>query len=127
MTTQLEKQFFDTYKIEKSVREWQQYNHSLVAKGLQVYETRKKLEEDGFIKITQRKLQPSEFNDCVYWEEYLYPPILCECIIKLFLIANEIDFGTKATTIEELKNDLLTFLIEEKDDIVINEVRRVFR
>lgn len=126
MTTQLEKQFFDTFKIEKSVREWQQYNRRLVAKGLEVYERRKKLEEEGFIKITQRKLQPSEFNDCVYWEEWLYPPILCECIIKLFLIANEINFNTKATTIEELKDDILKFLIDNKDDIVINEVRKVF-
>lgn len=83
MTNELEKTFFDTFGIEPHIRHWQQYNFAQVKNGLKLFPERQKLADEGYIKITCKKLNPTEFNDCVYWEEYHYPQITDHILLEL--------------------------------------------
>ena len=117
MTTELEKQFFDTFGIEPHIRHWQQYNFAQVENGLKLFSERQKLADEGYIKITCKKLNPTEFNDCVYWEEYHYPQITDRHYLELICAYNNFQNDTASFFVpfdyKNIKNNILTFLVEE--------------
>ena len=126
MTNELEKQFFDTFGIEHHIRHWQQYNFAQVENGLKLFPERQKLADEGYIKITCNKLNPTEFNDCVYWEEYHYPQITDRILLELIII-----LGTICTVfdknVDDLKENVLKNLIELSGRYhIYNQVRTLF-
>ena len=111
MTNEVEKQFFDTYGIEPHVRHWQQYNYAQVENGLKLFPERQKLADEGYIKITCKKLTPTEFNDCVYWEEYHYPQITDSILLELICIAHTSPVITFVSRdVKSLKEEVLMVL-----------------
>lgn len=111
MTNEVEKQFFDTFGIEPHVRHWQQYNYAQVENGLKLFPERQKLADEGYIKITCKKLIPTEFNDCVYWEEYHYPQITDSILLELICIAHTSPVITfVARDVKSLKEEVLMVL-----------------
>ena len=109
MTTELEKEFFDTFGIEPQIRHWQQYNFAQVGNGLKLFPERQKLADEGYIKITCKKLNLTEFDDWVYWEEYHYPQISDKKYLELICIANHEDVYIElvGTDVETMKKNLL--------------------
>ena len=111
MTNEVEKQFFDTFGIEPHIRHWQQYNYAQVENGLKLFPERQKLADEGYIKITCKKLNPTEFNDCVYWEEYHYPQITDSILMELICIAHTSPVITfVARDVKSLKEEVLMVL-----------------
>ena len=111
MTNEVEKQFFDTFGIEPHIRHWQQYNYSQVENGLKLFPERQKLADEGYIKITCKKLNPTEFNDCVYWEEYHYPQITDHILLELICIAHTSPVITFVSRdVKSLKEEVLMVL-----------------
>ncbi len=111
MTNEVEKQFFDTFGIEPHIRHWQQYNYAQVENGLKLFPERQKLADEGYIKITCKKLNPTEFNDCVYWEEYHYPQITDHILLELICIAHTSPVITfVARDVKSLKEEVLMVL-----------------
>jgi hypothetical protein len=111
MTNEVEKQFFDTFGIEPHIRHWQQYNYAQVENGLKLFPERQKLADEGYIKITCKKLNPTEFNDCVYWEEYHYPQITDSILLELICIAHTSPVITfVARDVKSLKEEVLMVL-----------------
>ena len=111
MTNETEKQFFDTFEIEPHIRHWQQYNFAQVENGLKLFPERQKLTDEGYIKITCKKLNPTEFNDCVYWEEYHYPQITDSILLKLICIAHTSPVITFVSRdVKSLKEEVLMVL-----------------
>ena len=116
MTTELEKQFFDTFGIEPYIRHWQQYNFAQVENGLKLFPERQKLADEGYIKITCKKLNPTEFNDCVYWEEYHYPQITDRHYLELIVLLSGVccmNFAFERS-LDEMKYKILKITMEYK-------------
>ena len=111
MTNETEKQFFDTFGIEPHIRHWQQYNYAQVENGLKLFPERQKLADEGYIKITCKKLNPTEFNDCVYWEEYHYLQITDSILLELICIAHTSPVITFVSRdVKSLKEEVLMVL-----------------
>ena len=111
MTNEVEKQFFDTFGIEPHIRHWQQYNYAQVENGLKLFPERQKFADEGYIKITCKKLIPTEFNDCVYWEEYHYPQITDRILLELICIAHTSPVITFVSRdVKSLKEEVLIVL-----------------
>ena len=111
MTNEVEKQFFDTFGIEPHIRHWQQYNYAQVENGLKLFPERQKLADEGYIKITCKKLNPTEFNDCVYWEEYHYTQITDHILLELICIAHTSPVITFVSRdVKSLKEEVLMVL-----------------
>ena len=117
MTTELEKQFFDTFGIECNIHFHQQFNGAQVSRGLEFYKEREKLEKEGIIKIWHKMLNPRPENDCIYWGEYHYPQITDRHYLELICAYNNFQNDTASFFIpfdyKNIKNNILTFLVEE--------------
>lgn len=117
MTTELEKQFFDTFGIECNIHFYQQFNGAQVPRGLEFYKEREKLEKEGIIKIWHKMLNPRPENDCIYWGEYHYPQITDKHYLELICVYNNFQNDTASFFIpfdyKNIKNNILTFLVKE--------------
>ena len=119
MTTELEKEFFDTFGIECNIHFHQQFNGAQVPRGLEFYKEREKLEKEGIIKIWHKMLNPRPENDCIYWGEYHYPQITDRHYLELICVLNKYFASAyqccsmfASQNIEEVKNDILKELLE---------------
>ena len=126
MTTELEKQFFDTFGIECNIHFHQQFNGAQVPRGLEFYKEREKLEKEGIIKIWHKMLNPRPENDCIYWGEYHYPQITDRQYLELIcLYAYTIGClaGTEKTN---FKNQILERFIANKCFLEKHQVQAIF-
>ena len=129
MTTELEKQFFDTFGIECNINHHQQFNFGQVLRGLEFYKEREKLAENGMIKIWHKMLNPRPENDCVYWGEYHYPQITDRHYLELICVINNINADLwqccslfTSQDVESLKNEILKELIEHLESLEENNI-----
>lgn len=77
---------------------------------MKLFPERQKLADEGYIKITCKKLNPTKFNDCVYWEEYHYPQITERILLELICIKNKELISivqVRGNNLEELKSYIL--------------------
>ena len=114
MTTELEKQFFDTFGIKCNINCHQQFNFGQVSRGLEFYKEREKLAETGMIKIWHKMLNSRPENDCVYWGEYHYPQITDRHYLELMCLLSgycqtkhACNYQMYSTTMDCFKKEIL--------------------
>ena len=127
MTTELEKQFFDTFGIECNIHFHQQFNGAQVPRGLEFYKEREKLEKEGIIKIWHKMLNPRPENDCIYWGEYHYPQVTDRQYLELILIYSRIsNLMICYDTVESFKEAILEDFIENSENYK-HQVQAIFK